>query len=130
MNRLSTICTPAPKKHTPKIIAMMAAYVAVFGLRIRLIDILNACNKWITDLPTLPDYIDNGRLYICWAHILGRCTFNDCQFKRGHVPRRAITDGFADAVVAMLTPGVQTCIMCEGGEGSPGKHLKKEDNQA
>ncbi len=109
---------------------MMAAYVAVFGLRIRLIDILNACNKRITDLPTLPDYIDKGRPYICSAHILGRCTFKDCQFKRGQVPRHAITDGFADAVVAMLTPGIQTCLMCEGGEGSPGKRLKKEDNQA
>ena len=79
---------------------------------------------------TSPHYIDNGCPYICWAHILGRCTFNDCQFKRGHVPRRAITDGFTDAVVAMLTPGVQTCLMCEGGEGSPGKRLKKEDTQA
>jgi hypothetical protein len=75
---------------------MMTNYVAEHGLRIRLVDILNACHKQITDLPTLPDYIDNGCPYVCWAHILGRCTFNDCQFKRGHIPRRAITNGFAE----------------------------------
>jgi len=109
---------------------MMADYVAEHGLRIRLVDILNACHKRITNLPTLPDYIGNGRPYVCWAHILGRCTFNDCQFKRGHVPRRAITDGFADAVVAMLTPGVQACVDGEGGEGSPGKCQRIEDNKA
>jgi len=109
---------------------MMADYVAEHGLRIRLVDILNACHKRITDLPTLPNYIDNGRPYVCWAHILGRCTFNDCQFKRGHVPRRAITDEFADAVIAMLAPGVNACVNGGGGEGSPGKRQKVEGNQA
>jgi len=109
---------------------MIADYVAEHGLRIRLVDILNACNKRITDFPTLPDYIDNGHPYVCWAHILGRCTFNDCQFKRGHVPRREITDGFADAVVAMLTPGVQACLDGGGGEESPGKRQRTEGNQA
>ncbi len=109
---------------------MMADYVTTHGLRIRLVDILNACNKRITDLPTLPDYVDNGRPYVCWAHILGRCTFNDCQFKRGHVPRRAITDGFANAVVAMLTPGIQACTNGGGGDGSPSKRLKTEGTQA
>jgi hypothetical protein len=114
----------------PKIVAMMADYVAEHGLCIRLVDILNACNKRITDLPTLPDYIDNRRPYVCWAHIHGSCTFNDCQFKRGHVLRRAITDGFADAVIAMLTPGVQACVNGGGGEGSRGKRQKVEGNQA
>jgi len=105
---------------------MMADYVAEHGLRICLVDILNACNKRITDLPTLPDYIDNGCPYFCWAHILGRCTFNDCRFKWGHVPRRAITDGFADAVIAMLTLGIQACLDDGGEEGSPGKRQRRQ----
>ena len=65
---------------------MMEDYVATHGLKVRLVNILNACNKRIKDLPTLSDYVEDGRPYVCWAHILGRCTFKDCQFKRGHVP--------------------------------------------
>ncbi len=65
---------------------MMEDYVTTHGLRIRLVDILNGCTKRIMDLPTLSDYVQNGRPYVCWAHILGRCMFKDCQFKRGHIP--------------------------------------------
>ena len=53
---------------------MMANYVSAHGLRICLTDILNKANKRITDLPTIPEYVANGRPFICWAHILGRCT--------------------------------------------------------
>ena len=88
---------------------MMSNYVAAKGPRIRLLEILDACNKRITDLPTIVEYVANGRPFVCWAHILGCCTVNNCQFKNGHVPQSAIPDSFADAVVAMLTPGVITC---------------------
>ncbi len=57
---------------------MMTDYVAAKGLRVRLTDILNAANKCITDLPTIPEYVANGRPFVCWAHILGRCTSNNC----------------------------------------------------
>jgi hypothetical protein len=109
---------------------MMEDYVATHGLKVRLVNILNACNKRIKDLPTLSDYVEDGRPYVCWAHILGRCTFKDCQFKRGHVPRRAITDSFADEVVAMLRPGIKACTGRRGGEGSLGKRQRTDGNQA
>ncbi len=89
---------------------MMAEYVAAKGLRIQLTEILDAANKRITDLPTIPAYVANGRPFVCWAHILGRCIFLNCQFKNGHVPRSAIPDSFADEVVVMLTPGVRQCV--------------------
>jgi hypothetical protein len=54
------------------IVAMMADYVAAKGLWIRLTEILDAANKWIKDLPTIPAYVANGRPFVCWAHILGR----------------------------------------------------------
>ncbi len=104
---------------------MMADYVAAKGLRIKLTEILDAANKRITDLPTILAYVANGRPFVCWAHILGRCTFANCQFKQGHVPRSKIPDSFADAVVAMLTPGVRHCV--DGGKiagGSPEKRQK------
>jgi hypothetical protein len=74
----------------------------------------------------MPDYVANGRPYICWAHILGRCTYGECQYKRGHVPRSAITDSFTDDVVAMLMPGVQACVNGGRSDGSPGKRQRMD----
>ena len=103
---------------------MMADYVAAKGLRIKLTEILDAANKRITDLPTIPAYVENGWPFVCWAHILGRCTFANCQFKLGHVPRSEIPDSFADAVVAMLTPGVRHCV--DGGKIAGGLPEKRQ----
>jgi hypothetical protein len=93
----------------PKIVAMMADYVAARGLWVQLTEILDALNKCITDLPTIPDYVENERPFACWAHILGKCSFSNCAFQKGHVPRENIPDKFADEVVAMLTSGVRHC---------------------
>ncbi len=109
---------------------MMADYVAAYGLRIRLIEILDAANKRITDLPTIPEYVANGRPFICWAHILGRWTFADCQFKKGHVPCSTITDAFAEGVVMQLTHGVQICTRSRDQEGPPGKRQRADGQQA
>ena len=119
----------ADKRH-PKIVGMMADYVSVYGLRIRLTDILNKANKGITDLPTIPEYVANGRPFICWAHILGRCTFSKCQYKRGHVPRSAITDSFADNDVTKLTPGMEAVVHEKDLDGLPGKRQKTDRVQA
>ena len=106
---------------------MMADYVAAKGMRIRLTEILDAANKRITDLPTIPAYVANGKPFVCWAHILGRCTFSNCQFKQGHVPRANIPDSFADAVVELLTPGVRQCVgRGRSPGGSPEKRQKIE----
>jgi len=39
---------------------MMKDYVEVRGYRIKLTKILDANNKRITDLPTIPEFIENG----------------------------------------------------------------------
>jgi hypothetical protein len=109
---------------------MMADYVEAKGLRIRLIEILDAANKQITDLPTIPAYVANGWPFVCWAHILGRCTFSNCQFKNGHVPRSAIPDSFADEVVPMLTPGVWQCVDVGKNLGGLPKKRQKTKGQA
>ena len=114
----------------PRIVAMMADYVAAKGLRIKLTKILDAANKRITDLPTIPAYVAKGRPVVCWAHILGRCTFANCQFKQGHVPRGEIPDSFADAVVAMLTPGVRHCVDAGKSAGGPPEKWLKLEKQA
>jgi hypothetical protein len=90
----------------------MANYVAVAarGMRIQLIEILDATNKRTTDLLTIPDYVVNGCPTVCWVHILGPCTFCDCAFKQGHLPRDKISDTFADEVASILAPGIQALL--------------------
>jgi hypothetical protein len=110
----------------PKIVTMMADYIAARGARVQLTEILDAANKRITDLPTLPEYMENGRPFICWAHMLGRCGFPNCAFRKGHVPRANITEQFADKVVATLTPGVRKCARPREQPEPPGKRPKQE----
>jgi hypothetical protein len=102
---------PWVDKRHPRIAAMMNEFVSLMGYRIKLTHILDAANKRITDLPTIPEFVANGRPFVCWAHILGRCTFDGCKFKNGHVPRSAIPDAFAEEVVTMLTPGVNAVVV-------------------
>ncbi len=45
---------------TQKIVAMMADYVAARGLWVQLTEILDELNKRITNLPTIPDYVEDG----------------------------------------------------------------------
>jgi hypothetical protein len=104
----------------------MADYLAIRGTRVQLTYILDASNKRITDLPTLPDYMENDRPFICWAHILGRCGFQKCAFIKGHVPRDKISDKFADTVVNTINSGVRKCSRPRDQNESPSKRLKEE----
>ena len=113
--------------HHPRIIAMMADYIATQGLRVQLNEILDVANKCITaDLPTIPDYVNNGRPFVCWAHILGRCRFPNCMFKNGHVQCSSIPNVFAEEVVTILTPGIKHCAHAREQEGAPGKQQRAD----
>jgi hypothetical protein len=105
---------------------MMADYLSTRGTRVQLTEILDAANKRITDLPTLPDYMENGKPFICWAHILGHCSYPNCAFLKGHVPKDKITEKFADEVVAILNSGVRKCSRPRDQLESPGKRPKQE----
>ena len=92
---------------------MMKEYEGTTGLgmRINLGQILNAAQREIRDLPVIPAYVANGRPYLCWAHVLGRCHFGDgCTFARGHPKRAAIPDQFAQEVVDMLQGGINAMV--------------------
>ncbi len=83
------------------------------------------------DLPMIPEYVAHGRPFVFWAIILGRCTFNNCQFKNGHVPQSSIPDSLAGAVVTMLTPGVNAGVAkAKDQEGSPNKRQRADGQQA
>ncbi len=102
------------------------------GLQINLSHILDAAKREIMDLPVIPDFVDNGRPVVCWAHVFGRCHFGgNCSFARGHIPWGAIPDRFATVVVDMLQGGVAAVVVswrqgAQGG-GSPVKKQKGEE---
>ena len=105
---------------------MMADYVAAWGLRVQLNKILDVANKRITDLPTIPEYVNNGRPFMCWAHMLGQSQFTNCVFKNGHIPRSSIPMAFTEEVVTILTPGVKHCACAQEQEGVPGKQQRAD----
>ena len=116
---------------------MMREYKATVGLgfRINLGKILTAAKREITDLPVLPNYVDNGRPFVCWGHILGRCHFGDkCSFSRGHVPRKAIPDTFAEEVVNIVGAGIEAIVAERQSRrpttgGPPNKRVKGEGEE-
>lgn len=105
-------------------------------MRIKLGSILDGANRRIHDLPKLPTGPGGEMRPICWAWVLGRCTFPSCRFigEGGHVKRELMTDAFADTVVTMLTPGVEFCVRemaARGGNaGSPVKKQRMEGGEA
>ena len=107
---------------------MMSAYLDRTNGRVHLAEILGAAGKKQTDLPTLPQYVHpNGRPFLCWTSVLGRCTYRDCRFHHqgGHPNPKDITDEFADKVVDTLN---KQGVISIGGTtttgGSPPKKPK------
>ena len=115
---------------------MMREYEETVGLgmRINLGRVLDAAKQNITDLPVISEYVENGRPYVCWAHILGQCHFGErCTFSRGHPPCLALTDAFAEEVVNVLGSGI-TALVKERterrlGGSPPAKNAKAEDGE-
>ena len=110
-----------------KLKTMMATYLERTNGRVHLSEILQAAGKRQTDLPTLTQYTHpNGRPFLCWSSVLGRCTFRECRFLQqgGHPAAKDITDNLADKVVDMLNKGViALCGQAPAG-GSPPKKQK------
>ena len=111
----------------PKIKTMMSSYLDRTNGRVHLAEILGAAGKKQTDLPTLPQYVHpNGRPFLCWTSVLGRCTYRDCRFHQqgGHPNPKDITDEFADKVVDTLNKGVISIGGTGTTAGSPPKKPK------
>jgi hypothetical protein len=88
---------------------MMMSYLERTNGRVHLAELLTAAGKKQTELPTLPQFVHpNGRPFLCWLSILGRCTFRECHFLKqgGHPSAKDITDDFADRTVDTLNKGV------------------------
>jgi hypothetical protein len=108
---------------------MMAAYLKRTNGRMHLAELLQAAGKRQTDLPTLPQYVHpNGKPFLCWSSVLGRCTFHDCRFLQhgGHPLAKAITDEFTNKVVDTLNKGVISLCGIVTPAGLPPKNQKSQ----
>ncbi len=114
-----------------KIATMMRGYLNKFPGHVKILDILGASGKRLTDLPVLEKCKDDtGRPCLCWAYFLGRCTFRECHFKKvgGHPIPRDIPPQFVDDVCAVVRQGVKD--LAEGGEPPIKKVRIEEGNGA
>ncbi len=108
----STTPTKPPQQREdtrhPKIKLLMDPYLKRYNNFIGLSDILTAWGKWMTDLPTIPNYCHpTGQSFLCWNSMLGRCFRGGwCKYLKGHVRKGDITDKFADSVIDCISKGV------------------------
>lgn len=84
---------------------MMRAYHAKFDGRVLWKDILEQGNFERDQLPTLPQYMKDGKSSICWVSVLGRCSRPECRFDH---PKHSEMDAesFIAKAVALIKPGV------------------------
>ena len=107
---------------------MMSSYLERTHGHVHLAELLGAAGKKQTDLPTLPQYVHpNGRPFLCWTSLLGRCMYRESHFHQqgGHPNPKDSTDKFADKVVDTLNKDVISI----GGMTTPGGSPPKKPNQ-
>ncbi len=110
-----------------KIKALIDPYLEWYNGRIHLAKVLDAVGKWQMDLPTLPRFCyANGRPFLCWNSMLGRCMYHKCCYLRegGHPGPNDIPDNFAEKVCLVISRGIHARMQPGGGDGLPGKRLK------
>jgi hypothetical protein len=112
-----------------KIKALMDPYLERYNGRIHLAEVLDAAGKQQRDLVTLPHFCyANGRLFLCWNSMLGRCMYHKCRYLQegGHSGPNNIPDNFAKKVCVVISRGIQARMQPGGGDQSLGKRLKTE----
>mmetsp|Transcript_3618 Transcript_3618/g.8015 ORF Transcript_3618/g.8015 Transcript_3618/m.8015 type:complete len:185 (-) Transcript_3618:3347-3901(-) len=94
------------QKLHPSVEAMMRPYLDKFK-RVQLNQILNAINKNIKVLPTLPTHLEDGKSAICYNSVFKDCNQQYCRFPKGQLDPKNIPTEFADEFCKVLYPGVK-----------------------
>ena len=110
----------------PKIQQLMDPYLKRYNNFVGQSDILTACGKRLTDLPTLSSYCHPmGQSFLCWNSVLGRCfRGRRCKYSKGHVKKGDITDAFADAIINCISKGVLDYTNLPEGENPTNKQRR------
>ncbi len=113
--------------HHPQIKLLMDPYLKRHNNFIGLLEILTACRKCLTDLPTLPQYCHpTGQSFLCWNSMLGKCfRGSQCKYSKGRAKIGNFTNAFADAVSDCISKGVLYYGNLPEGEGSPNRKHRR-----
>ncbi len=88
--------------------------------RVYVAELLELAGKTVKDLPRHPtiDGPGAGTSRVCFPHIAGVCVHANCYRKAyGHPRQDQISDDYANAVVAVLQPGIDRMVNGERGSG-------------
>ncbi len=99
----------------------MDPYLKHYNNIVIFLEILTSSGKWITDLPTLPQYcLPLGQPFLCWNSVLGKC-FQGlwCKYYKGHLRKGDATDTFAATISECINKGVLYYTNLPAGAGSP-----------
>jgi hypothetical protein len=110
----------------PKIRLLMDPYLKRYNNFVCLFDILTACGKRMTDLPTLTNYCHpTGQSFLCWNSVLGRCFRGlRCKYSKGYVKKGGITNESAKAILDCISKGVLHYINLLKGESPTNKRRR------
>jgi hypothetical protein len=97
----------------PIIAKMMAKYWAIHGPTAHVGKITQAAGIWLSQLPTIEKYMENGKSTLCVMYCLGRCRHFNCAFK--HVAGSELPEAFAKDLCAALGKGVDWCVANDTG---------------
>eukprot|EP00956_Cyclotella_meneghiniana_P035464 scaffold115205_cov57-Cyclotella_meneghiniana.AAC.3 len=94
----------------PKFLAAWPEFFKRFGGRVSIRNLMEAAGVTWDDMPKLPAATtENGGDALCWTTVLGVCRYGqNCHFAAAHgVP---VPDDFAEAVIKVLSPGVEAMM--------------------
>ena len=93
--------------------------------KIMLKKIMEAAGKQWSDLPTIPNLIEDDTNNLCYSWVMGCCSNKSCKkiAKGGHPRSRDVPDDFADALCNMVGQGVAfVALHTEPPRGSGGRN--------
>jgi hypothetical protein len=97
----------------PTIKSLMGPYIAHFR-SVQLRNLLRAANIGEQALPTLPQYLVEGRNNLCYSYILGKCQGRICgRGNVGHAQASTLPNDFVTALCNVLAPGVEKRLATE-----------------
>ena len=92
-----------------------------FNGRIMVRELMELSRITIGNMPSHPDYNNNGQNGLCFHWLGGVCPFENCRQKASHIPGKDVPHELVTAIVSSLGPGVEKMIKGERGTRLGGK---------
>ncbi len=111
---------PQPQLTTSKNQILTNLHLKQYNNFLNPLEILSSSGKWMTDLPSLPQYCQPSQPFLCWNSILGECFRGArCRYSKGHLKKGEAMDAFAKAVSECISKGVGFYTNLPAGASPP-----------